>query len=86
MVQMNREGLSEDGVIWWPSDSNNYNGDREDTSSPRPLWSLCFSSVLCSLFFAYFKACTRRTVCVRVINNQDFLSVSFFLPNPIVSE
>ena len=36
--------------------------------------------------FAYFKACTRRTVCVRVINIQDFISGSFFLPNPIVSE
>ena len=81
-----REELSEVGVLWWPSDSNNYNGDREDTSSPRPLWSLRFFSLLCSLFFAYFKACTRRTVCVRMINIQDFISGSFFLPNPIVSE
>ena len=65
MVQMNHEGLSEDGVIWWPSDSNNYNGDREDTSSPRPLWSLCFSFVLCSLFLPILRR-VREELCVCV--------------------
>ena len=76
---MNREELSEDGVLWWPSDSRNYNGDREATSSPRPLWSLCLSSSFLLIHFAYFKACTRGTMCERVINNQEFLSC-FFLP------
>ena len=40
------------------------------------------------LFFVFFlpiKACTRGIECVRVIIIK-FLSVSFFLPNPIVSE
>ena len=76
---MNREDLSEDGVLWWPSDSNNYNGDREAMSSPRPLWSLCLSSSFLLIHFAYFKACTRGTMYERVINNQEFLSC-FFLP------
>ena len=65
MVQMNREGLSEDGVIWWPSDSNNYNSDREDTSSPRPLWSLRFPYLLCSLFLPILRR-VREELCVCV--------------------
>ena len=66
-----REELSEDGVLWWPSDSSNYNGDRpdrygrEDTSSPRPLWSLRFFSLLCSLFLPILRR-VREELCVCV--------------------